>query len=153
MRRVILGFCLLMLAAAPAPGAHGAVHAQSVRTALASVTPPDSTVLLRIEAAFRSGNPAALLVDAAEPVDLAIFGQGASYTRSQAALVLLDFFRRHPPAQVAFEEEVVSEDRRSVIGTYREASTAEPAAVFVRLRARGGRWEIRSIRIERTGRR
>jgi hypothetical protein len=153
MRRVILGLCFLMLALAPVPGTFGTALAQQVRTSITPTSPLDSTVSSRVEAAFRSGNPALILADAADPIDLAIFGHGASYTKSQAAVVLLDFFRRHPPAQVSFEDEVVSENRRSVIGTYLEVGAAEPAAVFVRLRARGNRWEIRSIRIERNGRR
>lgn len=148
MRRVpfVIGLVLLVFS----PG--GAALAQPVRSASA-VLPPDTTVLARVESAFRSADAAALLSEAGEPVDLAIYGQGASYSRSQAALVLLDFFRRHPPDEVRFEEEVVSEDRRSVIGRYREVGALEPSAVFVRLRARDGRWEIRSIRIERRGRR
>jgi hypothetical protein len=148
MRRVaplLLGLTLSLAAPVLAPAA------QAQRVAAAAVS--DTLVLTRVESAFRAGDAAGLLAEAAEPVDLAIFGQGASYTRSQAALVLQDFFRRHPPAQVAFEEEVVSENRRSVIGHYREAGAGAPSAVFVRLRARGDRWEIRSIRIERAGRR
>jgi hypothetical protein len=148
MRRIaplLLALTLSLAAPVLAPAA------QAQRVAAATV--PDTLVLARVESAFRAGDAASLLAEAAEPVDLAIFGQGASYTRSQAALVLQDFFRRHPPAQVAFEEEVVSENRRSVIGHYREAGGAAPSAVFVRLRARGDRWEIRSIRIERAGRR
>lgn len=146
MRMLPSAFGLALLAT----GLASAPLAQPAR--FVAVVPPDTTVLHRVEAAFRAGDAAALLADAAEPLDLAIYGQGASYTRSQAALVLHDFFRRYPPEEVRLEEEVVSEDRRSLVGHYREAGALQPAAVFVRLRARDGRWEIRSIRIERARR-
>lgn len=109
----------------------------------------DSTALVEVERAFRSGNVDALLDGAAERVDVVIFGKGASYSRAQAGLVLLDFFRRHPPRNVAFEQQVLAEDRRSMIGQYWIAGGEEPMAVFVRLRARGDEWQVRAIRIER----
>jgi hypothetical protein len=125
--------------------AHGAAYAQTS-------PPPDSTSLDRVEEAFRTGDADALLIGAADRLDVIIFGKGASYSRAQAELVLSDFFRRHPPARVSFEQEVLAEDRRSVIGEYWVADNhAEPISVFVRLRARGPRWQLRSIRIERNG--
>jgi len=153
MRHLLGTLALLALLAAPTFGGQGDALAQ--RPALRAVTgaATDSVVLARIEAGFEAGNPALLLAHAAEPVDIAIFGHGASYSRSQAALVLLDFFRRHPPADVSFRDEVASTNRRSVVGTYEEAGSGESSAVFIRLRARDGQWEVRSIRIERAGRR
>lgn len=143
MRLAILLTALLLLVAS--------AHAQQADlvSSETDTLAADPTMVLRIESAFRASDAGALLAEAADPLDLAIFGYGASYSRSQAALVLADFFRRFPPATVRFEEEVVAEDRRSVIGQYREAGATEAAAVFVRLRARDGRWEIRSIRIDR----
>ena len=108
----------------------------------------DSTALVEVERAFRSADVDALLDGAAERVDVVIFGKGASYSRAQAALVLLDFFRRHPPREVAFEQQVLAEDRRSMIGHYWIADGEEPVAISVRLRARGEAWQVRSIRIE-----
>lgn len=121
----------------------------------------DSTALARAEAealgyvetAFRDGDVGALMSRAGERVDLAIFGQGASYSRAQAALVLLDFFRQHPPHSVRFEEEVLAEDRRSVIGQYWTAGGSEPVDVFIRLWERRGAWEVRAVRIEHRPRR
>jgi hypothetical protein len=53
---------------------------------------------------------------------------------------------------VSFEQEVLAEDRRSMIGQYWVANgDSDPVAVFVRLRARGPRWQLRSIRIEYVG--
>lgn len=111
----------------------------------------DSTALVAVEAAFRTADVEALFEGAAERVDVVIFGKGASYSRAQAALVLLDFFRRNPPSDVAFEQQVLAEDRRSMIGQYWLASGGEPMAVSVRLRARGEEWQVRAIRIERRG--
>ena len=150
MRREHITLCLALLLAVSALGSAAEAQRAAVRTAV--VAEPDTIALAHIERAFRSGDVSGLLVHATEPLDLAIYGHGASYTRSQAALVLTDFFRRNPPAQVSFREEVAAEDRRSVIGQYATANS-DPSAVFVRLRVRDGRWEIRSIRIERAGRR
>lgn len=147
MRRPLasLYIALLMLFVTPL----FAAEAFAQRSLLASVSSsPDSLALARIEAGFKAGNPGILLTDAADPIDIAIYGHGASYSRSQAALVLLDFFRRHPPEQVTIREEVAAEDRRSVIGHYYAVGAREPASIFVRMRMRDGRWEVRSIRIE-----
>ena len=136
-----------VLLGAPAMGtAPGAAYAQTGPTAAA-----DSTATERVEQAFRSGSAEDLLEGAPDRLDVIIFGKGASYSRAQAALVLTDFFRRHPPARVAFEQEVLAEDRRSMIGTYWvENGESEPVAVFVRLWAREADWQLRSIRIERS---
>ena len=112
----------------------------------------DSTVLAQIETAFRSGDVERLLEEAAPRVDVVIFGKGASYSRDQATLVLADFFRRNPPRHVSFEQQVLADDRRSMVGHYRVAGGRAPVAVSVRLRARGNAWQIRSVRIERRSR-
>ena len=136
---LVLSFALLV--GSPMPGLDaGAAYAQ---------TASDSTTLVRVERAFRSADVESLLNGAADRIDVIIFGKGASYSRAQAALVLSDFFRRNPPGRVSFEQEVLAEDRRSMIGQYWVASgSSTPVAVFVRLRARGPRWQLRSIRIE-----
>lgn len=131
----------LSLGTAWLPAGSGAAYAQQ-----------DSTALVEVESAFRTADVEALLDGSAERVDVVIFGQGASYSRAQAALVLLDFFRRNPPSDVAFEQQVLAEDRRSMIGHYWIAGDGEPMAVSVRLRARGDDWQVRAIRIERRGR-
>lgn len=112
----------------------------------------DSTVLAQIESAFRSSDAEALLSRAANRVDVVIFGKGASYSREQATLVLLDFFRRNPPRQVSFEQQVLADDRRSMVGHYRMAGAEAPVSVSVRLRARGSQWQVRAVRIEQRGR-
>lgn len=136
-----LALTLAVLVGPPLPGPLGGVaYAQAA---------PDSTTLVRVERAFRSGDVDNLLDGASDRLDVIIFGKGASYSRAQAALVLSDFFRRNPPSRVAFEQEVLAEDRRSMIGRYWVANgDADPVSVFVRLRARGPRWQLRSIRIE-----
>lgn len=142
----VLAFVLTLslLAGWPLAGpSSGTAYAQSASVA------PDSTTLDRVERAFRSGNVESLLDGSADRLDVIIFGKGASYSRAQAALVLTDFFRRNPPGRVSFEQEVLAEDRRSMIGQYWVAEgNGEPVSVFVRLRARGPRWQLRSIRIE-----
>ena len=143
---LVFTFAFGLLAGWPMAGAaHGAAYAQ------APPVLPDSTALDRVEDAFRAGSADALLDGASDRLDIIIFGKGASYSRAQAALVLTEFFRRNPPVRVTFEQEVLAEDRRSMIGEYWVAENhAEPISVFVRLRARGPRWQLRSIRIERS---
>lgn len=136
----------VLLAAALWTGAPGAL----APTAYAQA---DTSALGYVETAFRDGNVGALMDRAGDRVDLIIFGQGASYSRAQAALVLLDFFRQHPPRSVRFEEEVVAEDRRSVIGQYWAAGGSDPVDIFIRLWDRNGNWEVRAVRIERRSRR
>lgn len=140
---LVLTLASLVGSPLPAP-ATGIAHAQAAA--------PDSTTLVRVERAFRSGDVDNLLDGSADRLDVIIFGKGASYSRAQAALVLSDFFRRNPPGRVSFEQEVLAEDRRSMIGQYWVANgDGDPVAVFVRLRARGSRWQLRSIRIEYAG--
>jgi len=148
MRRLVTTVFVVLLAFGShvvGPGdVRGAAYAQSAPS-------PDSTAFDWVERAFRTARADVLLDGAADRLDVIIFGKGASYSRAQAALVLQDFFRRHPPARVAFEQEVLAEDRRSMIGEYWVAEDhAEPIAVFVRLRARSEGWQLRSIRIERS---
>ncbi|MEM1043756.1 MAG: DUF4783 domain-containing protein [Bacteroidota bacterium] len=113
----------------------------------------DSTALLQIERGFRFADPEVLLDGATERVDIIIFGQGASYSRAQAAFVLSDFFRRYPPRQVVFEQEVLAEDRRSIIGRYWVTGGGdEPIGVSIRLRARDGGWQLQGIRVNQGGR-
>lgn len=122
---------------------YGAAYAQASAVS-------DSTALGRVERAFRTASVEGLLDGAADRLDVIIFGKSGAYSRAQAALVLQDFFRRNPPGRVSFEQEVLAEDRRSIIGTYWVAEdNAEPVAVFVRLRSRDSGWQLRSIRIER----
>ncbi len=132
-------FLTLMLVGGPPAGSgHGAALAQ-----------PDSAALSQIEQAFRAGDAEALLEGAADRVEVVIFGKGSSYSRAQAGRVLGGFFQRYPPKQVVFEQEVLAEDRRSMIGRYWVAEgESEPVGVSVRLRARGPVWQLRGIRIE-----
>ncbi len=136
-------FLALSLVGWPSVGAgQGAALAQS-----------DSVALGRIEQAFRAGDAEALLDGAASRIDVVIFGKGTSYSRAQAGRVLGQFFQRYPPKRVVFEQEVLAEDRRSLIGRYWMAEgEPPPVGVSVRLRARGDGWQLRAVRIDRNGR-
>ena len=145
---MLLAFLLVVGTAAGGPlvgTAQGAAYAQAPPAAA------DSTTLGWVETAFRAGDAGALLHGSADRLDVIIFGKGASYSRAQARQVLSEFFRRHPPGRVSFEQEVLAEDRRSVIGEYWVAGDhAGPISVFVRLRARDSGWQLRSVRIEQS---
>ena len=147
-----VALALSLLLGAPIAGADAARAQAAAEDSVAFAgQAPDSTALVRIAQAFRSGDVEALLEGSAERLDVIIFGKGSSYSLEQATLVLTDFFRRNPPARVEFQEEVLAEDRRSMIGAYWVVEGGEePVSVFVRLRARGPHWQLRSIRVERT---
>jgi hypothetical protein len=151
MRPLSLTVLVFLLVVGTSVGGPLVGTAQGAAYAQAPPAVADSTALGRVEDAFRAGDAGALLSGAADRLDVIIFGKGASYSRAQARQVLSEFFRRHPPGRVSFEQEVLAEDRRSVIGEYWVVGDhAEPISVFVRLRAREAGWQLRSVRIEQS---
>ena len=109
---------------------------------------PDSTLTFRLERAFGDGDAAALMAEAAARLDVAVLGEGARYSRTQAAFVLQAFFREHPPLRATFGTAGVADGARSLLGTYQSTDGAS-LRLDVRLRRRAARWEIVGIQIER----
>jgi hypothetical protein len=105
--------------------------------------------LARVEAGLEQGDPAAVLVDAPARVEVVLFGQGGTFRRAQAVHVLRDFFRRYPPARVAFPERSSSDEGQTAIGSYWTEDGGAPLSVRVLHRQDGEEWELASIRIDR----
>ncbi|MFN3596414.1 MAG: DUF4783 domain-containing protein [Rubricoccaceae bacterium] len=107
--------------------------------------------LARAGQALEAGDANALLSGAAERIEVVIFEQGGRYRQAQAAHVLRDFFRRHPPERVAFSERSTSDEGRTAIGRYwtREGGTPLSVRLVHQQRGRGGEWQLVGIRIER----
>ena len=108
---------------------------------------PDSALARRLGLAFGAGDAPALLADASSRLDVSVMGEGARYSRSQAAFVLGAFFRDHPPLRVTLAPAGVADGARSLLGTYQSESDAS-FRLDVRLRRRAKGWEITSIRID-----
>lgn len=125
--------------AAPSPA-----RAQEART-----SSDGEETLGAVSAAFAAGDVARLLGHTAERLDVTLFGASALYSRAQAAYVLQDFFRTYPPTTFSFGVPARAEDNWFVAGTYQHAPDEEAFAVYVRLRKRQARWEVREIRIAR----
>ena len=151
---VLLATLLVLLAAfAPAspPLAGSALAAptegEARSLAYHQTARPDSSLSERLERAFGEGDAEAVMDEAASRLDVSVLGQGARYSRSQAAFVLQAFFREHPPAHATLATSGVAERARSLLGRY----ASEDETIFrleVRLRLRGSRWEVVGIRIE-----
>ena len=119
--------------------------------------PDPDEALARVQRGLESADPDLVLSDMPSRVEIVLFGQGGMFGRPQATLVLRDFFRRHPPGQVAFFEPSSSEEGQTATGRYRTNAGGTPLSVRVTHRARGGEWSLASIRIDqqavRSGRR
>jgi hypothetical protein len=105
--------------------------------------------LARVQAGLEAGDPAAVLADAPARVEVVLFGQGGTFRRAQAVHVLRDFFRRHPPERVAFDDRSGSDGEQTAIGDYFSEEGGPPLSVRVVHRQAGEEWELVSIRIDR----
>jgi hypothetical protein len=123
--------------------------AQEVEDVL-PVGPSDETVA-RVTVAFEEGDSGALLDLSATRVEIVLLGQGARYSRGQAALILRDFFRRYPPERVVLSERSASEDGRAAMGRYWSGNSSAPFALYVGFHVEDDEaWTLDAIRIERT---
>ena len=107
----------------------------------------DSAFAQRLGLAFAKGDAAALMEDAAPRLDVTVVGEGARYSRSQAAFVLGAFFRDHPPLHVTLAPAGVADGARSLLGVYESENDAS-FRLDVRLRRRAKGWEVTSVRID-----
>lgn len=118
----------------------------------AAVMAQDEVVAVsRIEAAMTTGDASALAAQAAERVELTLFGAASMYSRAQAVYVLAEFFREHAPHDVEIDPPTRSGDNCFALGRYYVEGNESPLRVFLRLRDKLGEWQIREIRIERLG--
>lgn len=110
--------------------------------------PQDAAALAALGAALEDGDSGRLLDGACERVELSLFGQGARYSRGQAALVLRDFFRRFPPMRVQLSEPSVVDDGRAAMGRY-WTDEGNPLGIYIRLEREGDDWLLAVLRVDR----
>jgi hypothetical protein len=108
----------------------------------------ESTALTAVQDAFAAGDAAALLAHAAERIEIALLGQGKLYSRAQATYVMEDFFRRFPPVRFTLHHESHDDENWFATGRYQYAHGDHPLYLYVRLRLKGQRWEVREVRVE-----
>lgn len=106
-------------------------------------------VLHEVETALEQGDVAALGRRSAERIELTLFGSASMYSRGQAMYVLAEFFREYPPIRASLSEPSRSGGNWFALGEYFFERGEQPLRVFVRLRNKAGRWELREVRIER----
>ncbi|MDX1548086.1 MAG: DUF4783 domain-containing protein [Rhodothermales bacterium] len=116
-----------------------------VRPAGAQPVPP---ALERLEAAVGAGDHEAVIVAAADRVELDVLGSRKLYSRAQASYVLHDFFRRYPPEAFAFDHATQAEGHWFATGLYRYRQGEQPLRVSVRLRSHEDGWTLRELRVE-----
>jgi hypothetical protein len=102
-----------------------------------------------VERAVAAGDADALLGEASDRVEIALFGSSTLYSRAQALYVMQQFFQDHPPVQFSLQHTSVADGNWFASGPYFYTHSDRPLRVYVRLRAKGeGAWEVREIRIE-----
>ncbi len=117
------------------------------RPSAAQEPPPEA--LEAVQRAIARGSASGVLAGAAEQVEVAVLGRSTVYSRSQALYVLSEFFKQHPPASVAFGRASEAEGSVFVPGAYTAAGAEAPFQVYLRLRQKGARLELKEIRFER----
>lgn len=109
----------------------------------------ERSVLQEVETALAEGDVTALARRSADRVEVTLFGSASMYSRGQAMYVLAEFFREYPPVRAALSDPSRSGGNWFALGQYFYERGEQPLRVFVRLRHKGGRWELREVRIER----
>jgi hypothetical protein len=104
-----------------------------------------------LQDALRRGDTSTLSTIAADRVEVILFGSAAMYSRGQAMYVLGDFFRQYPPDRVSFTEGSRAGANWFVIGEYSYEGGEQALRLFVRMRTKDGRPELRELRIDRRG--
>jgi hypothetical protein len=102
----------------------------------------------KVQDAFADGDAYALLGGASDRVEIALLGRSRLYSRQQAVHVMLDFFRRYPPEGFTLQSQDREEGSWFATGLYRHRHAEHPLQVYLRLRLRDDRWELREVRVE-----
>ncbi len=139
-------FCLFLVWGVLAVGTVGA---QELRVSAAWHDSSDETVEL-VENAFESADHETLLNLANRRLEIVILGQGARYSRSQAEMVLRNFFRQHPPERAELFVHSATNDERTAMGQYWQISGESPLSLHVGFRVDSSQeWRLSSIEIDR----
>jgi hypothetical protein len=104
-----------------------------------------------LQDALRRGDTNALASISSDRVEVTLFNSAAMYSRGQAMYVLADFFRQYPPVRISFSEGSRAGANWFVMGEYSYEGGDQSLRLFVRMRSKDGRPELRELRIDRRG--
>ncbi len=113
-----------------------------------SVKDLDDVALRQVGAALEAGDAEALLTGAARQIAVTLDGKTAMYSRAQARYVMRAFFSRRPPSRFVFGNVRRSSGQAEARGTYWSHRTRGGHDVYIRLRWKNGRWQLRALHIE-----
>lgn len=106
---------------------------------------PDSLVE-QVRSSVDAADVESLLALGEGRIEVGLFGAARLFSRAQAAYVLSDFFRQHPPQRLEIGESVSTETGWFAAGDYYRLGGRSPLRVYLRLRAlRDGSWVVREI--------
>jgi hypothetical protein len=116
---------------------------------LLSLTPAQSVPYAKIETAFSQNDASGVVALAKEKVLINILGTEGAYSKSQAILVVKDFFTKKPGNSFDFIfKGAESAEGCFAIGTY--SSKSEKFRVTLHFKKTGGDYRIESLSIEKS---
>ncbi len=98
-----------------------------------------------LEKAMRSADVKALIGRMSDRVGVAVFGASREYSKTQAEYVLRDFFSEYPPESFRVNQSSETDQGAFLAGVYASTRYDKDIDVYMRLRERGGRWELREV--------
>lgn len=113
---------------------------------------PSGGAIMEVQDAFARGDFETLLDRAASRMEIALLEGSRYYSRGQARYVLKTFFERHPPRRFVLKDYYRTTRGWYAEGDYWYANGARPLRVYLKLRYRGGVWELREILVEEEAR-
>lgn len=91
-----------------------------------------------VSEAIRKANPASLTQAGGSSIDLTLPGSDGTFSRSQAEMILREFFRKNPPKSFTIRQQGTSNDgSRFTIGTFTDANNQVFRVYFLVKRVNG----------------
>jgi hypothetical protein len=108
--------------------------------------------LQQVVSAVVRGDERALIAMMSERIELALLGASRQYSKSQATLVLRQFFQEHPPRAFNIVDSTRSESGVFLEGVLRTRNGDQTYRIYLRLNHAGGEWTLREMLVERAER-
>lgn len=102
----------------------------------------------RLRASVMAADAATLASQAAPTVEIILFGEGASYSRGQATLILKQFFEENPPQDFRIERRTRTSTAAFTEGSMRVRGSERIVTWMVRYAVQNGSWRIRELHVE-----
>ena len=104
--------------------------------------------LQTIRKAVAEGDARQLMAVSTESIELALFAASQQYTRSQATLVLKQFFKQNTPTSFELVDSTRSNRSLFVEGRMRTSNYEVPLRTYFRLKKSADGWKLREFLIE-----